>query len=248
MVHQFFFSSHRASHFTRRQQETQHYHISYRIHIFFLQTKPISVMIGFVNVFVFACIVCGIDGFLSAPSIIRKSSISMANTIAVFGGTGATGKEVVFQALKSGANVVVLARDPAKMLVPAGSGGDKADTPLTDARLKVLKGDVTNQKDVDAVFASGDITGVVIALGGKTKDVGPTMLTDGTTCVINSMKKNCASKRISILTSIGAGDSEQQAPLMFKALMWTVMKGIFTDKNNQEKLFLLPEGPGHDLE
>jgi nucleoside-diphosphate-sugar epimerase len=172
----------------------------------------------------------------------------MANTIAVFGGTGMTGREVVYQALNSGANVVVLARDPSKMLIPVGSGGGKGDSPLVDARLKVIKGDVTNQQDVDAVFASGDVTGVVIALGGKTKDVGPTMLTDGTSCVIEGMKKKCTSKRISIVTSIGAGDSEQQAPLMFKALMWTVMKGIFTDKNNQEKLFLSPEGPGHNLE
>ena len=31
---------------------------------------------------------------------------------------------------------------------------------------------------------------MVIALGGKTKDVGPTMLTDGTACIINSMKKH----------------------------------------------------------
>lgn len=192
---------------------------------------------------------CLVAGFTSnSPIITRKSSISMANTIAVFGGTGATGREVVYQALNSGANVVVLARDPARMLIPTGSGGAKGDSLLTDARLKVIKGDVTNQQDVDAVFASGDISGVVVALGGKTKDVGPTMLTDGTTCIINGMKKKSSSKRISVVTSIGAGDSEQQAPLMFKALMWTVMKGIFTDKNNQEKLFLSPEGPGHELE
>lgn len=178
----------------------------------------------------------------------RHTSLYMTNTIAVFGGTGQTGREVVFQALNSGANVVVLARDPSKMLIPVGSGGGKADTPLVDARLKIIQGDVTNQRDVDSVFTSGDITGVCICLGGKTKDVGKTMLTDGTTCVINAMKGKSSSKRISILTSIGAGDSEAQAPLIFKALMWTVMKGIFTDKNNQEKLFLDPAGPGHDLE
>ena len=45
-----------------------------------------------------------------------------------------------------------------------------------------------------------------------------------------------------------AGDSESQAPLFFKALMFTVMKDIFKDKNSQEKLFISPEGPGHDLE
>ena len=50
------------------------------------------------------------------------------------------------------------------------------------------------------------MTGVVIALGGKTKDVGETMLTDGSACVINAMKKydgiampltcdNCSSRR-----------------------------------------------------
>ena len=207
-------------------------------------------MMGFFNVVATLSSLCAVNGFLSSSSGMknRQSSLYMANTIAVFGGTGMTGREVVYQALNSGANVVVLARDPAKMLIPVGSGGAKGDSLLVDARLKVIKGDVTKQADVDAVFAAGDISGVVVALGGKTKDVGPTMLTDGTSCVIEGMKKKCTSKRIAVVTSIGAGDSEQQAPLMFKALMYTVMKGIFTDKNNQEKLFLSPEGPGQGLE
>ena len=207
-------------------------------------------MMGFFNVVATMSALCAVNGFLSSSAGIknRQSSLYMANTIAVFGGTGMTGREVVYQALNSGANVVVLARDPAKMLIPVGSGGAKGDSLLVDARLKVIKGDVTKQADVDAVFAAGDISGVVVALGGKTKDVGPTMLTDGTSCVIEGMKKKCSSKRIAVVTSIGAGDSEQQAPLMFKALMYTVMKGIFTDKNNQEKLFLSPEGPGQGLE
>ena len=207
-------------------------------------------MMGFFNAVATMSALCAVNGFLSSSAGIknRQSSLYMANTIAVFGGTGMTGREVVYQALNSGANVVVLARDPAKMLIPVGSGGAKGDSLLVDARLKVIKGDVTKQADVDAVFAAGDISGVVVALGGKTKDVGPTMLTDGTSCVIEGMKKKCSSKRIAVVTSIGAGDSEQQAPLMFKALMYTVMKGIFTDKNNQEKLFLSPEGPGQGLE
>lgn len=74
------------------------------------------------------------------------------------------------------------------------------------------------------------------------------MLTDGTTNIISSMKRLSNAKRISVITSIGAGDSENQAPMMFKALMYTVMKGIFTDKNNQERLFLSEDGPGHELE
>jgi hypothetical protein len=87
----------------------------------------------------------------------------------------------------------------------------------------------------------------VVALGGKVQDVGPTMLTVGTRNIIYSMKQNDI-KRISVVTSIGAGDSEKQAPLLFKALMYTVMRDIFDDKNNQENLFVPPGAPGHDLE
>lgn len=106
---------------------------------------------------------------------------------------------------------------------------------------------MTDQKAVDSVFQSNAIDAVVIALGGRTKDVGPTMLTDGTVNIINSMKK-FGVKRVSIVTSIGVGDSLQQAPFSFRMLIYTVMKKLFRDKNNQEQLFLSPKGPGHDLE
>lgn len=177
-----------------------------------------------------------------------RSSLNM-NCLAIFGGTGLTGRECVYQALKQDMRVIVLARDPSRMLVPSGSGGSLAESPLKDEKLTVLQGDVTDQSAVDKVFESEPgITGVVVALGGKTKDVGPTMLTDGTTCIINSMKAKSGAKRIAVVTSIGAGDSEKQAPLFFKALMYTVMRGIFEDKNNQEALFTKPSGPGSDLE
>lgn len=78
-----------------------------------------------------------------------------------------------------------------------------------------------------------DIDGVIVALGGKTSDVGDTMLTDGTNNIMAAMKANNV-KRIAVVTSIGAGDSSGQAPFAFKILMMTVMKKIFTDKNNQE--------------
>jgi len=152
------------------------------------------------------------------------------------------GSEAVLQALKKGP-FSTLVRNKAKLVTPPGSGGGDAGKPLEGAN--VVVGDVTNQADVDKVFEGQDVTGVVVALGGKTKDVGPTMCTDGTTCVINAMKKYGV-KRIAVVTSIGAGDSENQAPFFFKILMNTVMRSIFTDKNNQEALF--SGGPGSDLE
>jgi len=176
----------------------------------------------------------------------RAAALALDMKVAVFGASGLTGAEVAHQALARGEGVVALARDPSKVTKPQGScGADAISEPLADPSLKVIAGDVTKQADVDAVFADGDITSVVVALGGKTADVGETMLTDGTSNIINAMKAKGV-KRIAVVTSIGAGDSENQAPFFFKVLMWTAMKKIFTDKNNQEALFF--NGPGKDLE
>lgn len=173
--------------------------------------------------------------FVERPRIVRSSSDSRLcmRTIAVVGASGLTASECVYQALKNGDSVIGLTRDPSKMVVPTGSGGDKAGQPLTDPKLTMIGGDVTKAGDVAKIFEAGTVDGVVVALGGKTSDVGETMLTDGTNNVIRAMKDNGV-KRLSVVTSIGAGDSDKQAPFFFKILMMTVMKKIFVDKNNQE--------------
>jgi len=166
-------------------------------------------------------------------------------SIVVFGGTGGTGGEAVFQALGRGESVVTLARDPSKMKVPVGSGGASAGSPLTNDALTVFPGSVTDKAAVDKCFEGQGVTGVVVALGGKTKDVGPTMLQDGTANVISACLANGV-KRIAVVTTIGAGDSMEQAPWAFRLLMMTVMSSIMADKNKQEELFLA--GPGAELE
>lgn len=157
-------------------------------------------------------------------------------TIAVFGASGLTSSECVYQALKNGDKVVGLTRNPSKLVIPAGSGGSEAGSPLTDPNLTMIAGSVTNPSDVAKVFTSdaGPIDGVIVGLGGKTSDVGETMLTDGTINIMSAMKENDVS-RIAVVTSIGAGDSKDQAPFFFKVLMATAMKKIFNDKNNQEE-------------
>mmetsp|Transcript_7524 Transcript_7524/g.8602 ORF Transcript_7524/g.8602 Transcript_7524/m.8602 type:complete len:183 (+) Transcript_7524:274-822(+) len=97
----------------------------------------------------------------------------------------------------------------------------------------MIGGSVTDIADVTKVFEAETIDGVIIGLGGKTSDVGETMLTDGTNVVMNVMKDKGV-KRLAVITSIGAGDSKDQAPFFFKVLMATAMKKIFNDKNNQE--------------
>ena len=109
--------------------------------------------------------------------------------------------------------------------------GTRAD-PVSD-KLTVKQGSVTNKADVDAVFEGQGVTGVVVALGGKTKDVGPTMLQDGTANIIAACKANGV-KRISVVTSIGVGDSMDQAPWAFRLLMMTVMSSIMVMADKRE--------------
>lgn len=172
---------------------------------------------------------------ITRGTVVTKSSSSLCmKTIAVFGASGLTGSECVYQALKDGDTVIGLTRNPSNLKIPKGSGGTDAEKPLTDPKLTMIAGDVTKKADVAKVFENNNVDGVVVALGGKTSDVGETMLTDGTNNVIAAMKDNGV-KRLAVVTSIGAGDSENQAPFFFKVLMWTAMKKIFTDKNNQEE-------------
>mmetsp|Transcript_27458 Transcript_27458/g.68982 ORF Transcript_27458/g.68982 Transcript_27458/m.68982 type:complete len:150 (+) Transcript_27458:147-596(+) len=119
---------------------------------------------------------------LGASSSARRSPASRsrlqvcAAKIAVIGGSGGTGSECIFQALDAGDEVVTLVRTPSKLVLPPGSGGSKAGTKFESDKLTVVQGSVTNQADVDKVITD-DVDGVVVALGGKTKDVGATMLT-----------------------------------------------------------------------
>jgi len=174
---------------------------------------------------------------ISSLSLRRQgqSTTSLDATIAVIGASGLLASECVYQCLKAGDNVIGLTRNPQNVVVPNGSGGDDKGKPMDVAggSLKLIGGDVTNKDTVDRLFSENNIDGCIISLGGKTKEVGDTMLQVGTANVVNAMKSNNV-KRLAVVSSIGVGDSENQAPFFFKILMKTAMKKIFADKNAQE--------------
>merc|ERR1719230_1464172 len=176
--------------------------------------------------------------------VANPRSRSIDASIAVFGASGGTGSEAVLQALERGEEVTCLVRDRTKLKSPRSAAGFSEGAPFGGEALTVLQGDVTKKGDVDAVFEGKGVTGVVVALGGKTKDVGPTMLADGTANIIAACKANGV-KRISVVTTIGAGDSMDQAPWAFRLLMMTVMSSIMADKNAQEAVVT---SAGGDLE
>jgi hypothetical protein len=182
----------------------------------------------------------------------RARRAHVVNTIAVFGASGRTGTEVVLQALERGEKVSCLVRDKTRLKAPrnqAELGLKKGSMmnfgPSTNDNIFRTEGSVLNPADVDGVFEGKNITGVVVALGGKTREVGLTLCQDGTTQIIAACKKYGV-KRICIITTVGAGETMDQAPWTFKILMKTMMQKIMDDKNAQEALFF--EGPGADLE
>ena len=139
----------------------------------------------------------------SSSSSSSSSSNLFMKTIAVFGASGLTSREVIYQALESGDRVVGLTRNPSNVKIPEGSGGEsKSDLPIVNDDMTIVGGDVTKMSDVNAAFdaaGSDGVDGVVIALGGKTKDVGNTMLTDGTENVMAVMKER-GIKRLAVVT------------------------------------------------
>ena len=79
----------------------------------------------------------------------RSECTSLQANIAVFGASGLTASECVYQALKDGDNVVGLTRNPSNLKIPTGSGGADAEKPLTDEKLTLIGGDVTKMSDVE---------------------------------------------------------------------------------------------------
>ena len=167
--------------------------------------------------------------FLSSSALSFKSSI---DTILVAGARGKTGREVVYQALKKGVNVVALTRGNGDLFVPPGSGqmdGISTKTLMSDlpfeGNLSIVVGDATDPDDVAKCFYEKPIGGVVMALGGNTKDVGKRMNSLSTTNILVQMS-HYGTRRIAAVTSVGTGDSYEQAPLFFKGLMATIYKDM----------------------
>ena len=86
--------------------------------------------------------------FVSPQQRTASSSTSLDATIAVFGASGLTASECVYQALQDGDKVVGLTRTPSNLKIPKGSGGADFEKPLTNPNLIMIGGDVTNAADV----------------------------------------------------------------------------------------------------
>ena len=139
--------------------------------------------------------------------------------LAVFGATGGTGKQVVEQALAAGHTVAVLVRDPAKLAI-------------NNPALTVKRGNVLEPEDVFNTVSGADA--VVVSLG-NTSNNPDGVVAKGTANVVAAMQKSGVA-RLLVVTSIGVGESKDQVPFAFKALMATVLRKAMQDKEEQEKI------------
>lgn len=139
--------------------------------------------------------------------------------LAVFGATGGTGRQVVWQALERGDLVQVLVRNPTKL-------------DITHPNLTVITGDVLDPQRVAECVAG--VEAVVCSLG-NTPNNPTNIVTQGTQYLIPAMKEAGVS-RLVVVSSIGIGDSQDQVPFAFKMLMRTMLRAAMADKEAQEEL------------
>lgn len=150
-------------------------------------------------------------------------------TIAVFGGNGRTGLEILRQALDKGYKVKALVRNPASFNIQ-------------HERLEVLQGTPMKKEDVEMTIKGADTVFVALNIArtadnpwAKVKSP-PDLLKVSMTHIVESMKKHGIS-RVLTVSAWGAGDSYREANWMFRFLINKTNVGIaYKGHEEQEKV------------
>lgn len=144
-------------------------------------------------------------------------------TIAVFGGTGRTGRLFVQKALAAGHKVRILARDPDKLAPVWGQ--------------EMIAGDLLDGGKVMLTLTGCD---AVAIFAGMVKG-SPDDFSERTTNFILQGMKKLDIKPLVCVTSLGVGDSKDEVPLIFKIIMNLLLKKLMLDKDKQEQLIRASE-------
>lgn len=140
--------------------------------------------------------------------------------ILIIGATRGIGSHLLEQSLEAGHEVTVLARDPAKLS-------------RSDARLKVIKGDILEQHIMSSVMQGQEAVCVTIGVPITFSPV--TVFSRGILNVIKAMQEHQL-RRLICVTGIGAGDSKGHGGFLYDRLFKPLLlKTIYADKNLQEE-------------
>jgi len=117
--------------------------------------------------------------------------------LAIFGGTGRTGLQLVSQALEQGHQVTVLARNPEKLTIK-------------NVGLSVIQGNVKDQAAVEKTIAGAD---AVLSVMGPTSNKPLMEVSQGITNIIATMKKQ-GCKRLIVTSGAGVSDPKDEPKLI----------------------------------
>ncbi len=139
----------------------------------------------------------------------------------IIGATGATGRELVKQALADGHHITALVRNPGKLKI-------------SHPYLRIVKGNVLDNNKVQEVVAGQDA--VLSALGHKRFIIYTNTLSEGTKNIIAAMEKQQV-KRFICITSLGINDSRFKLGLYYTLFVIPfIVFFYFMDKAKQEKM------------
>jgi putative NADH-flavin reductase len=138
----------------------------------------------------------------------------------IIGATGATGRELVNQAIMQGHEVTALVRDAAKAAFAPS--------------VKMAMGDVLDASSLKSALVGQEA--VICSLGSAAS--GPfkemTLLSEGTRNLVAAMQAQSVNRLVCI-TGVGAGDSEGHGPWYYNWLIQPLMlRGVYRDKTRQE--------------
>ncbi|HSR49506.1 MAG TPA: SDR family oxidoreductase [Acidobacteriota bacterium] len=138
----------------------------------------------------------------------------------VFGATGATGRELLKQALDQGHVATAFARNPSKI----------AD--LRHERLSVVQGDALDQVAVKSALPGQDAVLCAIGAGAKRS----TLREEGTRSIVKAMEKE-GIDRLICLSSLGVGDSRSNLSFLTRYFIVPVfLRHPFADHERQESV------------
>ena len=140
--------------------------------------------------------------------------------ILIFGASGATGHELVKQALVQGHTVFAFVRNPEKLKV-------------THANLNIIQGDVVNYQLVEQAVKGKDV--VLSALGAPTPFKYNQPITDGVNNIVKAMQTN-GTKRFIYLSFIGTGEGRNDAGFIIKHIAPKLLKAEIKGHRDRESM------------
>jgi putative NADH-flavin reductase len=139
--------------------------------------------------------------------------------ITVIGASAGVGLQVTRLALERGQEVTTLSR---------------RTVPLPDhAKLKRVQGSATNPSDVQAAVEGADA--ILVTLGVKSP-FATTLFSDSARILLRVLQDTDSTATLIVLTGFGTGDSWGYNSLPMKLLFTLLLKKVYADKSEQERI------------